>query len=159
MHFNKINNNNNNSKKSNNDSLTSSSLSSSSVVAAGDDSVSPYFTTITISSSASWFHGMNVNLCWLFLLVLLFMAHQQPCECRYLPTRSHADDLDKLRELMLQILESSNEEVQRSPNDGNGNIMAAQRANWLNSLGSQNNMDANRKYNIPRGLYDNGHYY
>uniref|UniRef100_A0A1B0AWV5 Uncharacterized protein n=1 Tax=Glossina palpalis gambiensis TaxID=67801 RepID=A0A1B0AWV5_9MUSC len=99
MHFNKIN---NNSNKSNNDSLTSSSLSSSSVVAVGDDSVSPYFTAATVSSSASWFHGMNANLCWLFLLALLFMAHQQPCECRYLPTRSHADDLDKLRELMLQ---------------------------------------------------------
>uniref|UniRef100_A0A1A9Z9B5 Proctolin n=1 Tax=Glossina pallidipes TaxID=7398 RepID=A0A1A9Z9B5_GLOPL len=158
MHFNKIN---NNSNKSNNDSLTSSSLSSSSVVAVGDDSVSPYFTAVTVSSSASWFHGMNANLCWLFLLALLFMAHQQPCECRYLPTRSHADDLDKLRELMLQILESSNEDLQRPGNDGIGNVnsLSAQRANWLNSLGSLNNMDANRKYNIPRGLYDNGHYY
>ncbi|XP_055919093.1 uncharacterized protein LOC129951107 [Eupeodes corollae] len=42
------------------------------------------------------------------LFVVLYLTVQ--CESRYLPTRAHGDELDKLRELMLQILESSNEE-------------------------------------------------
>ncbi|CAD6999615.1 unnamed protein product [Ceratitis capitata] len=40
---------------------------------------------------------------WLLPVLLVLLAwQQQPCEGRYLPTRSHGDDLDKLRELMLQ---------------------------------------------------------
>lgn len=41
---------------------------------------------------------------WLLPVLLVLLAwQQQPCEARYLPTRSHGDDLDKLRELMLQV--------------------------------------------------------
>ena len=73
----------------------------------------------------------------------------------------------------MQILESSNEDAnanvavqqQRPPNEANGNTLAAaaaaaQRANWLNKLGgSMDTMDVPRKYNAPRGIYDNGRYY
>ncbi|XP_036328987.1 uncharacterized protein LOC118741204 [Rhagoletis pomonella] len=94
---------------------------------------------------------------WLLPVLLVLLAwQQQPCEGRYLPTRSHGDDLDKLRELMLQILESSNEE-QRPPNESNGNSLA-QRASWLNKLNGVDGMDTPRKYG-PRGAYDNGRYY
>lgn len=72
-------------------------------------------------------------------------------------------------------MESSNEEPQqqRPPNEANGNTLsAAQRANWLNKLQSNNmagagtagNLDAfeviaPRKYGQHAGLYDNGRYY
>lgn len=69
----------------------------------------------------------------------------------------------------MQILESSNEDgnaavQQRPPNEANGNTLAAavaaQRANWLNKLGgNMDSMDVPRKYNAPRGIYDNGRYY
>ncbi|XP_014103134.2 uncharacterized protein Proc [Bactrocera oleae] len=94
---------------------------------------------------------------WLLPVLLVLLAwQQQPCEARYLPTRSHGDDLDKLRELMLQILESSNEE-QRPPNEANGNTLA-QRASWLNKLNAMDGVDTQRKYGT-RGIYDNGRYY
>ncbi|XP_054083302.1 uncharacterized protein LOC128919707 [Zeugodacus cucurbitae] len=94
---------------------------------------------------------------WLLPVLLVLLAwQQQPCEGRYLPTRSHGDDLDKLRELMLQILESSNEE-QRPPNEANGNTLA-QRASWLNKLNAMDGVETQRKYGA-RGMYDNGRYY
>ncbi|XP_005185657.1 uncharacterized protein LOC101892912 [Musca domestica] len=133
----------------------SSSLSSSSSAAAATTTTSP-------SSPAMASHaGVRLGLWCFLLLAVVLMAQQQPCEGRYLPTRSRGDDLDKLRELMLQILESSNED-QRPPNEANGNTMSAQRANWLNKLsgggGSPlDGLDA-RKY-APHGVYDNGRYY
>ncbi|BFF96147.1 topoisomerase I damage affected protein 11 [Drosophila madeirensis] len=62
--------------------------------------------------------GMGLNLRqghrWLVWLLLLLLAiPPQMVDGRYLPTRSHGDDLDKLRELMLQILELSNEDPQQ----------------------------------------------
>ncbi|XP_041450714.1 uncharacterized protein LOC111076989 [Drosophila obscura] len=62
--------------------------------------------------------GISLNLRqghrWLVWLLLLLLAiPPQMVDGRYLPTRSHGDDLDKLRELMLQILELSNEDPQK----------------------------------------------
>ncbi|XP_037960580.1 uncharacterized protein LOC119689753 [Teleopsis dalmanni] len=93
---------------------------------------------------------------WL-LPLLLIMQQQQQCECRYLPTRSHGDDLDKLRELMLQILESSNEEP-RPPNEANGNTLN-QRASWLSKLNALDAIEAPRKYAGTHSAYENGRYY
>ncbi|KAH8329250.1 hypothetical protein KR074_006193, partial [Drosophila pseudoananassae] len=55
-------------------------------------------------------NGHRWLLVW--MLVLLLVVPQHLVDGRYLPTRSHGDDLDKLRELMLQILELSNEDPQ-----------------------------------------------
>uniref|UniRef100_A0A1I8NY98 Proctolin n=1 Tax=Stomoxys calcitrans TaxID=35570 RepID=A0A1I8NY98_STOCA len=174
MHFNKRNFNKNNSGSSESlltaatsSSSTESSSSSSSPAAASTAlRLSPLSTsTLSLSSSNSFSplaasRGLRMGLWCFLLLAVLLMAHQQPCEGRYLPTRSHGDDLDKLRELMLQILESSNED-QRPPNEANGNTMSAQRANWLNKLGGGGPMDGMeaRKYSAPHGVYDNGRYY
>ncbi|XP_034668769.1 topoisomerase I damage affected protein 11 [Drosophila subobscura] len=62
--------------------------------------------------------GLGLNMRqghrWLVWLLLLLLAiPPQMVDGRYLPTRSHGDDLDKLRELMLQILELSNEDPQQ----------------------------------------------
>ncbi|XP_067623432.1 uncharacterized protein Proc [Eurosta solidaginis] len=110
------------------------------------------FDGISVASAPSLSLGL-----WLLPVLLVLLAwQQQPCEGRYLPTRSHGDDLDKLRELMLQILESSNEE-QRPPNEANGNTLA-QRASWLNKVNGMDGMEMPRKYST-RGMYDNGRYY
>lgn len=37
------------------------------------------------------------------MMVLLLVVPSHLVDGRYLPTRSHGDDLDKLRELMLQV--------------------------------------------------------
>ncbi|XP_075151082.1 proctolin [Haematobia irritans] len=174
MHFNKRN---NNSGSSENLLTTTISPSSSAAAAAAASlsSSSAASTALRLSSSLSSSSsspslssfsplstpgGVRMGLWCFLLLALVLMAHQQPCEGRYLPTRSHGDDLDKLRELMLQILESSNED-QRPPNEANGNTMAAQRANWLNKLGGGGPMDGMeaRKYAATHGVYDNGRYY
>ncbi|XP_061389026.1 uncharacterized protein LOC133324159 [Musca vetustissima] len=161
MHFNK--------RASNESLLTASSTSSSSEAVSPSalrlSSLSSTSKTTTSSSAAatspSSHAGVRLGLWCFLLLAVVLMAQQQPCEGRYLPTRSRGDDLDKLRELMLQILESSNED-QRPPNEANGNTMSAQRANWLNKLsggggGPLDGLDA-RKY-APHGVYDNGRYY
>ncbi|XP_030384321.1 uncharacterized protein LOC115631650 [Scaptodrosophila lebanonensis] len=99
--------------------------------------------------------GLSNMLAWLLplLLLLLLAVPPQPCESRYLPTRSHGDDLDKLRELMLQILELSNEDPQqqqqqqqlqqhpmlRLRNEANVNSLVPQRSSnsgWPQKLGS-----------------------
>ncbi|ALC38964.1 Proct, partial [Drosophila busckii] len=102
----------------------------------------------------------------LLLLLLLLLEPLQPCESRYLPTRSHGDELDKLREMMLQILELSNEDSQqqqqqqhqqqqllRLHNEANNNNnnqqqqqLTAQRgsssnAAWLQKLGALGALD------------------
>lgn len=93
------------------------------------------------------------------LMLLLLVVPPQPCESRYLPTRSHGDELDKLRELMLQILELSNEDSQnqqqplqqplqqqrqmRMHNEAN-NPLTGQRASnaaWLQKLGAMGALD------------------
>ncbi|XP_037805568.1 uncharacterized protein LOC119599739 [Lucilia sericata] len=163
MHFNKRGSNDNNMNL-----LTSSSPShlAASTLSSSSSSSSPNSSSSASKTKTTTTHGgLSLGLWWLLLMTVILMAQQQPCECRYLPTRSHGDDLDKLRELMLQILESSNEDggvQQRPPNEANGNTLAAaaQRANWLNKLGgNMDNMDVPRKYNAPRGIYDNGRYY
>ncbi|XP_073822486.1 proctolin [Musca autumnalis] len=165
MHFNK--------RASNESLLTASTSSSSSAMSPSALRLSSLSSPTTTSSSASAsalqsspsspasHAGVRLGLWCFLLLAVVLMAQQQPCEGRYLPTRSRGDDLDKLRELMLQILESSNED-QRPPNEANGNTMSAQRANWLNKLGGGggsplDGLDA-RKY-APHGVYDNGRYY
>eukprot|EP00099_Drosophila_melanogaster_P011414 NP_001285728.1 proctolin, isoform B [Drosophila melanogaster] len=55
--------------------------------------------------------GHRWLLVWMTVLLLVVPPHL--VDGRYLPTRSHGDDLDKLRELMLQILELSNEDPQQ----------------------------------------------
>ncbi|XP_016968639.1 uncharacterized protein LOC108036803 [Drosophila biarmipes] len=55
--------------------------------------------------------GHRWLLVWMTVLLLAVPPHL--VDGRYLPTRSHGDDLDKLRELMLQILELSNEDPQQ----------------------------------------------
>ncbi|XP_023175316.1 uncharacterized protein LOC111602485 [Drosophila hydei] len=98
------------------------------------------------------------------MLLLLLLVPPQPCESRYLPTRSHGDELDKLRELMLQILELSNEDPQqqqqqqqqhqmRLHNEAN-NPLTAQRgssssnsnAAWLQKLGAIGALDTDAGY-------------
>ena len=103
MHFNKLNssdNNNNNNNNGNNMNLLNAS--SSALTTA-----SPLSSSTTASAAAaktkSLSHGLSFGIWGLLLLTVVLMAQQQPCECRYLPTRSHGDDLDKLRELMLQV--------------------------------------------------------
>ncbi|SPP79170.1 uncharacterized protein LOC117582369 [Drosophila guanche] len=69
-------------------------------------------------TESSLIMGMGLQLRqghrWLvWLLLLLLVIPPQMVDGRYLPTRSHGDDLDKLRELMLQILELSNEDPQQ----------------------------------------------
>ncbi|KAH8392542.1 hypothetical protein KR215_010911 [Drosophila sulfurigaster] len=103
----------------------------------------------------------------LLLMVLLLVATPlQPCESRYLPTRSHGDELDKLRELMLQILELSNEDPQnqqqqqqqqqplqqhqmRLHNEANNPLNGQQRASnaaWLQKLGAMGALDTEGAY-------------
>ncbi|EDW64020.2 uncharacterized protein Proc [Drosophila virilis] len=94
------------------------------------------------------------------MMLLLLLVPPQPCESRYLPTRSHGDELDKLRELMLQILELSNEDPQqqqqqshqmRLHNEAN-NPLTAQRASgssnaaWLQKLGAMGALDTEGGY-------------
>ena len=113
MHFNKLNssdnNNNSNNNNGNNMNLLTASSSSSALTTASPLSSS---TTAAAAASAavavaaktkSLSHGLSFGIWGLLLLTVVLMAQQQPCECRYLPTRSHGDDLDKLRELMLQV--------------------------------------------------------
>ncbi|KAM8717098.1 hypothetical protein ACLKA7_003896 [Drosophila subpalustris] len=101
----------------------------------------------------------------LLLMLLLLVVPPQPCESRYLPTRSHGDELDKLRELMLQILESSNEDSQNQQQQplqqqqqqqrqmrmhNEANIpMTSQRASnaaWLQKLGAMGALDTEGSY-------------
>ncbi|EDW75628.2 uncharacterized protein Dwil_GK23968 [Drosophila willistoni] len=65
---------------------------------------------MTMKAARNQVYGPKV-LIWLLLLLLAMPP--QMVDGRYLPTRSHGDDLDKLRELMLQILELSNEDPQQ----------------------------------------------
>lgn len=52
--------------------------------------------------------GHRWPLVTLLLLTMVLLGQQQAGECRYLPTRSHTNDLDKLRELMLQVNNKTN---------------------------------------------------
>lgn len=52
--------------------------------------------------------GYHWPLATLLVVLLVLLGQQQPGECRYLPTRSHTNDLDKLRELMLQVNDEPN---------------------------------------------------
>ncbi|XP_053959356.1 uncharacterized protein LOC128863948 [Anastrepha ludens] len=141
--------NNNNRHKINNKKQSGTMRSSSSSTSA---QVKCRRSGVGVASASSLSLGL-----WLLPVLLVLLAwQQQPCEGRYLPTRSHGDELDKLRELMLQILESSNEE-QRPPNEANGNTLA-QRASWLNKLNGMDGLETSRKYGS-RGTYDNGRYY
>ncbi|KAH8328377.1 hypothetical protein KR067_008599, partial [Drosophila pandora] len=94
-------------------------------------------------------NGHRWLLVWMMVLLLVVPSHL--VDGRYLPTRSHGDDLDKLRELMLQILELSNEDPQtqqqqqhplRLHNEatGNSNING-------NSIGSSSNINNPRVSN------------
>ncbi|EDW04003.1 GH11555 [Drosophila grimshawi] len=98
------------------------------------------------------------------VMMLLVVVPLQPCESRYLPTRSHGDELDKLRELMLQILELSNEDPQqqqqqqqhqmRLHNEANnpltaqrvGNSNSNSNAAWLQKLGAMGALDTEAGY-------------
>ncbi|XP_034472666.1 uncharacterized protein LOC117780309 [Drosophila innubila] len=100
----------------------------------------------------------------LLLMLLLLVVPPQPCESRYLPTRSHGDELDKLRELMLQILESSNEDSQnqqqqqqplqqqqrqmRMHNEANNPLTGQRSSNaaWLQKLGAMGALDTEGGY-------------
>lgn len=101
MHFN---------KSVSSESLLANTNSNSSSSAAADASSalrlsSPSSSSSVPSSSSSSASSSSLRLgLWCFLLVaVILMAQQQPCEGRYLPTRSRGDELDKLRELMLQV--------------------------------------------------------
>ncbi|XP_017060512.1 uncharacterized protein LOC108100909 [Drosophila ficusphila] len=82
---------------------------------------------------------------WLLvsLTVLLLVVPPHLVDGRYLPTRSHGDDLDKLRELMLQILELSNEDPQQQQQQQQHPQLRlhneAAGGNNNNNLGSSNN--------------------
>ncbi|XP_068143606.1 uncharacterized protein Proc [Drosophila tropicalis] len=118
---------------------------------------------MTMKAARNQVYGPKV-LIWLLLLLLAMPP--QIVDGRYLPTRSHGDDLDKLRELMLQILELSNEDPQqqqqqqqqqqplqqqhpllRLHNEGNNPLLAnSQRgsnsnAAWLQKLSAMGALD------------------
>lgn len=105
MHFNKsvsseslLANTNSNSSSSAAADAASSALRLSSPSSSSSSSSVPSSSSSSASSSS-----LRLGL-WCFLLVaVILMAQQQPCEGRYLPTRSRGDELDKLRELMLQV--------------------------------------------------------
>ncbi|KAH8263255.1 hypothetical protein KR044_006469 [Drosophila immigrans] len=106
----------------------------------------------------------------LLMVLLLVVMPLQPCESRYLPTRSHGDELDKLRELMLQILELSNEDPQnqqqqqqqqqqplqqplqqhqmRMHNEANNPLTGQRGSNaaWLQKLGAMGALDTEGAY-------------
>ncbi|KAH8333696.1 hypothetical protein KR059_002565, partial [Drosophila kikkawai] len=103
--------------------------------------------------------GHRWLLVWMTVLLLVVPPHL--VDGRYLPTRSHGDDLDKLRELMLQILELSNEDPQQqqqqqhplrlhneanggSNNNNNNNLRASNgnsNAAWLQKLSAMGALD------------------
>ncbi|KAH8385360.1 hypothetical protein KR200_005043, partial [Drosophila serrata] len=105
--------------------------------------------------------GHRWLLVWMTVLLLVVPPHL--VDGRYLPTRSHGDDLDKLRELMLQILELSNEDPQQQQQQqqqqhplrlhneangggigGNNNLRASNgnsNAAWLQKLSAMGALD------------------
>lgn len=101
MHFNKLGSSDNNMNLFTSSSSASSHLAAS-ALSSSSSSSSPSSTSSATKTKTST-HGLSLGLWWLLLMAVILMAQQQPCECRYLPTRSHGDDLDKLRELMLQV--------------------------------------------------------
>ncbi|KAH8409349.1 hypothetical protein KR222_001383, partial [Zaprionus bogoriensis] len=122
------------------------------------------------SSASPKLQASSLSLPLLLLLpllaLLLLALAPQPCESRYLPTRSHGDELDKLRELMLQILELSNEDPQqqqqqqplqqqlqqqhqlRLHNEANSPLGGQRGANaaWLQKLGAMGALDTEGGY-------------
>ncbi|KAH8273638.1 hypothetical protein KR018_005545, partial [Drosophila ironensis] len=113
-------------------------------------------------SQGSGAGGSGIGHRWLLvgLMVLLLVVPPHLVDGRYLPTRSHGDDLDKLRELMLQILELSNEDPQtqqqqlpqqqhplRLHNEANGNgngnnpRVSNSNAAWLQKLSAMGALD------------------
>ncbi|XP_030241605.1 uncharacterized protein LOC115563181 [Drosophila navojoa] len=114
------------------------------------------------SPSPSLSLSLPMPLLLSLMLLLLLLVPPQPCESRYLPTRSHGDELDKLRELMLQILELSNEDPQqqqqphqmRLHNEANNPLTAQRGSNsgssanaaWLQKLGAMGALDTDAGY-------------
>ncbi|EDW11247.1 uncharacterized protein LOC6575801 [Drosophila mojavensis] len=117
-----------------------------------------------LQSSPSLSLSLPMPLLLSLMLLLLLLVPPQPCESRYLPTRSHGDELDKLRELMLQILELSNEDPQqqqqqqphqmRLHNEANNPLTAQRGSNsgssanaaWLQKLGAMGALDTDAGY-------------
>lgn len=86
-----------------NSSSSAAAADASSALRLSSPSSSSSSSVPSSSSSSASSSSLRLGL-WCFLLVaVILMAQQQPCEGRYLPTRSRGDELDKLRELMLQV--------------------------------------------------------
>ncbi|KAH8249500.1 hypothetical protein KR032_010022, partial [Drosophila birchii] len=101
-----------------------------------------------LSMGATPASGHRWLLVWMTVLLLVVPPHL--VDGRYLPTRSHGDDLDKLRELMLQILELSNEDPQqqqpqqqqhplRLHNEANGGVGGGSNTNNLRASNGNSN--------------------
>ncbi|XP_017070037.1 uncharacterized protein LOC108107144 [Drosophila eugracilis] len=80
--------------------------------------------------------GHRWLLVWMTVLLLVVPPHL--VDGRYLPTRSHGDDLDKLRELMLQILELSNEDPQQQQQQQHPQLRLRNEATSSNSNSNNN---------------------
>nr|XP_016942496.1 uncharacterized protein LOC108019211 [Drosophila suzukii] len=87
--------------------------------------------------------GHRWLLVWMTVLLLVVPPHL--VDGRYLPTRSHGDDLDKLRELMLQILELSNEDPQQQQQQQQQHPQLR-----LHNEATSSNSNSNSNINNPR---------
>ncbi|XP_020799171.1 uncharacterized protein LOC110177002 [Drosophila serrata] len=88
--------------------------------------------------------GHRWLLVWMTVLLLVVPPHL--VDGRYLPTRSHGDDLDKLRELMLQILELSNEDPQQQQQQQQQHPLRLH--NEANGGGGMGGIGGNNNYNL-----------
>ncbi|XP_043660726.1 ras guanine nucleotide exchange factor G [Drosophila teissieri] len=92
--------------------------------------------------------GHRWLLVWMTVLLLVVPPHL--VDGRYLPTRSHGDDLDKLRELMLQILELSNEDPQQQQQQQQQQHPQLRLRNEATGGSSSSNGNSNSNINNPR---------
>ncbi|XP_055385814.1 uncharacterized protein LOC129614887 [Condylostylus longicornis] len=87
---------------------------------------------------------MKVSLKTGFMVLIITFAVLKSNDCRYLPTRSEASKLDKLRELMIDVLNSS-----KAPQDFENDITS----NNINTPIS--NLNDDHLSPLVRNIFDN----